>query len=43
MIFLTTTAIEIDEELLNRCLVLRSMSAASKPRPSIACSASGGP
>ena len=40
MIFSTTTAIEIDEELLNRCLVLASMRAASRPGRSTSCSAS---
>ena len=47
MIFLTTTAIDIDEELLNRCLVLtvdedreqtrRSTSASASSRRSRAC------
>ncbi|CUI05591.1 DNA primase [Janthinobacterium sp. CG23_2] len=41
MIFLTTTAIEIDEELMNRCIVLTSMKDASKPKRSTACNATG--
>ena len=40
MIFLTTTAIEIDEELLNRCLVLTVDEDREQTGPSTACSAS---
>ncbi len=39
MIFSTTTAIDHDEELLNRCLTSRSMSRASRPARSIGYSA----
>ena len=41
MIFLTTTAIKIDEELLNRCLVLAVDEDREQTRPSTASSASG--
>ena len=42
MIFLTTTAIDIDEELLNRCLVLTvERERASRRARSTRCSASG--
>ena len=39
MIFLTTTAIEIDEELLNRCLMLTVDESREQTEPSIGCSA----
>jgi DNA primase len=41
MIFLTTTAVEIDEELLNRCLVLTVSEDREQTRPSTGSSASG--
>ena len=41
MIFLTTTAIEIDEELLNRCLVLTVDEDREQTRAIHRCSASG--
>ena len=41
MIFLTTTAIEIDEELLNRCLVLTVDEDREQTQAIHGCSASG--
>jgi len=40
MIFLTTTAIDLDEELLNRCLVLTVNEDREQTQLSTACSAS---
>jgi DNA primase len=40
-LLLTTTARDLDEELLNRCWCSRSMRAANRPKPCTACSASG--
>ena len=41
MIFLTTTAVEIDEELLNRCLMLSVDEGVNRRRRSIVASAPG--
>ena len=43
MIFLTTTTIKVDEELLNRCLVLTVDEDREQTRPSISCSGTGKP
>ena len=43
MIMLTTTAIDIDEELLNRCIVLTVDESREQTRAIHACSGSGRP